>query len=337
MPYLLGTDEAGYGPNLGPLVISATVWKVPPGVRGADLYERIEGVVAPAGQRALRRDASNIVMADSKALYQPGKGLRHLERGLLAALAVGSPGDSPESAEPPAGRSIAAAWQDAWELLAPESLAARRAIPWYADYDEPIPIDAQSGDVRQGAETLCQGLDAAGVRLLRIASRAVFPEEFNDLLQRYDSKGSLLSHLTLELVARLIGPLGDEPISIVCDRHGGRKRYLPVLVDHFPESFVEIGGESAERSVYRFGPSNRRVDIAFQTKAESYLPAALASMASKYLRELAMRAFNAFWRARCEGLRATAGYPQDAKRFMKDTAAVRKDLAVDDRVLWRRK
>ncbi len=31
MPYLLGTDEAGYGPNLGPLVISASVWEVPDG------------------------------------------------------------------------------------------------------------------------------------------------------------------------------------------------------------------------------------------------------------------------------------------------------------------
>ena len=40
MPYLLGTDEAGYGPNLGPLVISASLWEVPEGVRGDDLYER---------------------------------------------------------------------------------------------------------------------------------------------------------------------------------------------------------------------------------------------------------------------------------------------------------
>jgi hypothetical protein len=28
MLYLLGTDEAGYGPNLGPLVVAATLWKV---------------------------------------------------------------------------------------------------------------------------------------------------------------------------------------------------------------------------------------------------------------------------------------------------------------------
>ena len=32
MSYLIGTDEAGYGPNLGPLVISASVWHVPDGL-----------------------------------------------------------------------------------------------------------------------------------------------------------------------------------------------------------------------------------------------------------------------------------------------------------------
>ena len=41
MPYLLGTDEAGYGPNLGPLVISGSVWEVRDGVQGNDLYERL--------------------------------------------------------------------------------------------------------------------------------------------------------------------------------------------------------------------------------------------------------------------------------------------------------
>ena len=70
-------------------------------------------------------------------------------------------------------------------------------------------------------------------------------------------------------------------------------------------------------------------------KADSHLPAALASMASKYLRELAMRAFNDFWRRSVDGLRPTAGYPQDAKRFKAQIAAVQAELGIDDRLLWR--
>jgi hypothetical protein len=58
-------------------------------------------------------------------------------------------------------------------------------------------------------------------------------------------------------------------------------------------------------------------------------------MASKYLRELAMRALNAFWGPRVPGLRPTAGYPQDARRFRNDIAATRRELGIEERVLWR--
>ena len=51
MPYLIGTDEAGYGPNLGPLVISATAWQVPENVRAEDFYHLLENTVAPAPNR----------------------------------------------------------------------------------------------------------------------------------------------------------------------------------------------------------------------------------------------------------------------------------------------
>ena len=48
---IVGTDEAGYGPNLGPLVISATAWEVPGDPRKIDLWEKFAGIVeqsAPA-------------------------------------------------------------------------------------------------------------------------------------------------------------------------------------------------------------------------------------------------------------------------------------------------
>ena len=62
---------------------------------------------------------------------------------------------------------------------------------------------------------------------------------------------------------------------------------------------------------------------------------ALAWMASKYLRELAMRALNEYWCRRVPGLQPTAGYPHDARRFRTDIAETQRRLKIADRVVWR--
>ncbi len=319
--YLIGTDEAGYGPNLGPLVISATVWQVPDGTRGEDLYPLLGSCVAPSPGRAAASGTASLVIGDSKRLYQPGGGLGHLERALLVALALLDRHPT--------------TWREAWDALWAGSTDRRPSVPWYDGYDGPVPIDADPGQIPSLVGTLREALATSGVALLDLRSKAVFPEEFNRLVEHYGTKGAALSHTTLELVAALMDPLPERPISIVCDKHGGRNRYRDLLTEHFPQHFIEIHGESRARSVYRFGPEKRRVKIRFQTKAESHLPTALASMASKYLRELAMRALNDFWCRRIDGLRPTAGYPQDAKRFKAEIAAAQAELGIDDRVLWR--
>jgi hypothetical protein len=58
-------------------------------------------------------------------------------------------------------------------------------------------------------------------------------------------------------------------------------------------------------------------------------------MMSKYLRELAMLAWNAFWQRQVPGLRPTAGYPQDAVRFKKEIEACQQRLGIPDRNVWR--
>jgi hypothetical protein len=165
----------------------------------------------------------------------------------------------------------------------------------------------------------------------------VFPAEFNRLMDEHESKGAALSHLTLGLAAELIAPLEQGPISVLCDKHGGRDRYAALLTEHFPDGFVEVVEEGRQRSVYRFGPADRRIEFCFRAKAECCLPAALASMASKYLRELAMEAFNDFWIARLPHLAPTAGYPQDARRFKAEIAALQHELGIAEDTLWRKK
>src|SRR4051794_9189715 len=74
MGYVIGTDEAGYGPNLGPLVISATVWELPDGQGAADLDRLVAECIArelPPARRGAARDLAMLVIADSKLLYKP--------------------------------------------------------------------------------------------------------------------------------------------------------------------------------------------------------------------------------------------------------------------------
>ena len=162
----------------------------------------------------------------------------------------------------------------------------------------------------------------------------MFPQQFNRLLAQCDSKGTILSQLTLGLVAELIDR---------CRRahpHPLRQAWRPqsyqdLLEEWFPDCFIEICGESTARSVYRFGPAAAAGGVLFRAHGESHLPTALASMAAKYLRELAMRAWNEFWMRQVPGLTATAGYPQDAPRFKAAIAAVQQQLGIEDATIWR--
>lgn len=316
MGYVIGTDEAGYGPNLGPLVIAATIWKTD-GPRAADFYAALGGTVT-ADPRS--RDGA-VVIADSKQVYQPAGGLAALERSVLAALAVVE--QRPRT------------WTDVWETLAPQAAAAMRELPWYADFDATVPLEATPADVTRAEQRLAGALDTADLTLVDVLCRPVFPAEFNDLVDRFDSKGTVLSRLTLELVSAALTPLEPGPVEVVCDKNGGRDFYAGLLAERFCEGLVEVRQESRAQSVYRLETSGRRAEFRFCAQAESYLPVALASMTAKYLRELAMAAFNDFWCDRMSGLRPTAGYPVDARRFKAAIAPLQRELDIDDRVLWR--
>lgn len=306
--WVIGVDEAGYGPNLGPLAVAATAWRAPAGV---DLATALADAVTAD---PLPGDA-RLHVADSKAVYKPGGGLAALERAVHAAC------DQPRS------------WDGIVERLGADPDGRRHELAWHDGFDPALPIDAPTDDLAAAGDLLRATLERSGVRPPCVAARLVFPAEFNALVDEHGTKGAALSFVSIGLARRLVdGVGGAEPIAVTFDKHGGRNRYGALLQEHFPDGWVETLDESRPVSRYRLGD---RLSFSFRTKGEAELPVAWASMTAKLLREIAMRALNAYWAAHVPGLRPTAGYPVDAKRFKADIAAKQAELGVDDHLLWR--
>ncbi|MHC4930194.1 MAG: hypothetical protein ACYTFU_11110, partial [Planctomycetota bacterium] len=116
MALLVGIDEAGYGPLLGPLVVSAVALKVPEGLLRADLWE----VLAKAVSAQKRGLAGRLLIADSKKAYNRKKGIDPLRRSVLAGVHAWKNGDTQTE-------TVA----DVLSLICPQLLERVNLYPWY--------------------------------------------------------------------------------------------------------------------------------------------------------------------------------------------------------------
>ncbi len=317
MTLVIGTDEAGYGPNLGPLVVAATAWRL--AAEPAAVEPPLAGLLAAAAAAS-----GGPLWGDSKAIYRGGQGLAQLERGVLVALTL-------------SGESAPAGWGDLATALAAGSTGRGAAPPEQACLDSlSVPRELSIESWRESADLLATQLASREIRLAAVRSRLVQPAEFNHLLAKGLNKSDILSQVTLDLAVRLETELAAgsaaEPVVIWCDRHGGRRRYAPQVARAFATPLVQPLEETASRSRYACGPGRT---IEFSVGGESRLPVAVASMTAKYLRELSMAAFNAFWGDRQPGLRPTAGYPTDARRWREEAAAAVERLGTPWDAVWR--
>ena len=322
---ILGIDEAGLGPILGPLTVGYAAIGLPTpitpaGVLGLDLWEKLD-----LGRDATERKKRPVV-CDSKKLYSTAKGVRALEEEVLAWASL-------------AGGDVAdfAKFRHNFCPLAREK---PDAYDWYTAPPQPFPLEAGAERAALRGQAIGRSLEQAGVTLQAFGVNPILEGELNRLIARTGNK----ARAEFDAIARIIGPMWEKyrSLAVVCDRQGGRTRYGRSLAGEFPEAQIETFVEQKEISTYELTIPEvegcPRMFIAFMEKGENtQLPIALASMGAKYLRELMMHQFNQWFHTYDADIKPTAGYYQDGKRWLQDTIEVRRKIGVPDERIVRKR
>ena len=302
MNYLAGVDEAGLGPVLGPLVVAGVAMVGP---EGQDPWRLLRKTVSRT-----KNERGKLRVADSKKVYPGPEGLARLERTALGFYTAW------HGSLPPTLESLLASFA--------ADLRRLRACPWYADLSLPLPLAAERGEVELQAHLLARNLATASIRIHRLAARAVDAEEFNELIATTDNKSRAHFHPYGEVIGELLRECpADTPGHLVADRCGGITHYVPSLRRAYPRARIETLREDESVSSYQITARHGPVQLSFAVEGEERsFPTALASCLAKYVRELMVHLLNRWFQARMPGLRATAGYYQDGRRFLADVGPI---------------
>ena len=298
---VVGVDENGLGPLLGPLVVTAAAFEVEEYDRAAMWAALPDGLRADDSKRLFSR--GTIAAAERDTLSWLGAfgvcASSHAE--LVRAIVSTLPWPLPCGADrPPACRAGAQplpAWSDA-----------------VARHDRHRRL-----------------LESCGARPVAVRSLEVCAGAFNDAVGR---PGMNKLRLDFELMLRLLAEIADEAgreVTAICGKVGSTRRYGPWL-DGTGRWLWSALDETPERSTYRLAGLGT---LSFERDADaSHLPVAVASMVGKYLRELAMRQLNAALGPERE--REASGYrDRITARFIEETRARREELGLPEHCFTR--
>jgi ribonuclease HII len=305
-----GIDEAGYGPRLGPLVVTLTTF----------LGDRrpLEKTLAPAAGKDAAPDEIRIAVDDSKKIYTGRTGLAALEKSALAFW-FAAEGTLPKRL----GDLLAAAG-----ALNPDF----SACPWYgpAPFEQPLPIVLNPAGIIASGRHLAKTLSEQGLRFNGFQSRVIPEPSFNSGVAALGNKSHFLASLVLDLMGSRILHRRKIPAEIFVDKLGGRNHYAHLLAGRFPPAGIRVREESRKRSSYTVRDTRGRMDIHFVRSGDAlHFPVALSSIFSKYVREIFMTLLNAYWTGLNPEIRRTAGYPQDALRFLDDIRSTAAAAGID--------
>ena len=301
----------------GPLVIARSVFALEDGWSDLEppcLWQAMSKAICRKTSDKKRRIAVN----DSKQLYTPARGLHHLERGVLSFAAL-------------AGLES----QRLDELLHAVAYDAPSRQPdqlWYSDDTGGplLPSTIDSGQLTISKGQLRRAAEAGGVQMDHLNAAVIYEDRFNHMVAATRSKASCTWTFVAGHLLAIWKAHGERDPLVVIDRQGGRQHYRDQLAMVFEGAEVDVLGETPLSSDYQIIDGDRRMTVLVQTGSEErHLPVALASMTAKYLRELLMSRFNAFWLSHQPQTAPTAGYAKDGKRFLADIEPLIVKLGID--------
>jgi ribonuclease HII len=300
MAILVGIDEAGFGPILGPLVVSSSALSMPDNLVWANLWEILRTSVSEKRTGLKGR----LLIVDSKKAFTRTIGIKHLRRTVLATL-------KHLSSEPKNLTELVSA-------LCPDCLEHIAEYPWYkkaGDYQ----LGGDNADIDIAVSMLRADLANQHIELLGLKSRCLEVAHYNRMVNAVDNKAKVLFTAVAELMQSAMKDFASDDLDIVIDRQGGRSHYQRQLQLMFGESQLRIIHEDQERSSYEMQTNNRKIRVHFVVGADSrFLPVSLASMACKYLREVLVENINNYFLGFNPAIKPTAGYWQDGLRFIED-------------------
>jgi hypothetical protein len=372
MGFVIGMDEAGYGPNLGPLVLTATVWEVPGRwPKSTDFWQVFAEIAerkavaadqdengdtdSPPARRQkksgrprakINGDATNgaqsvavserLHIADSKEVYSPAIGLGALERSVLATLGIASrlPSDVHQLLDDLLARDVPGRDRQGGGVpeFETDNRDTRGRDLWF---DEEVELPLPLSEEGRLAEN-----DSQKWRTICDASgvrlRAIRSDVVSPRRWNRENRRTENKATTLSrLHLQLLRRVWDpdEPgPTVVIADKHGGRNYYGDLLVDCLDGRM-VCCRGESRATSVYRVGP--TEIRFEAKAERHFPVAVSSMVSKYVRELAMELFNRFWRTHLPELKPTHGYPSDSHRFRRDVAEVQTRLAIADEALWR--
>lgn len=305
MAILVGIDEAGYGPILGPLVVSAAVFEVPDDCLGRSLWDELSSSVC----KKVSGSSGRVAINDSKKLHKARGKDKALQRGVFSFLAAGGRQRPPQ------------VLGELLEALDCDHLDNLDQYPWYKASWKDWALTYDRDDIVIAANALRNDMRRNRIGLKGLWSRPIPAGEFNRKVSVVRNKATVLFGHVSQFIARAYEQYGQEDrnLQIMIDKLGGRSRYRPSLQRLFPDLQMKIIKEDASLSSYQMSSKGRTMKLHFLTGGEDrQLPVALASMVSKTVRELFMGMLNGYFEKHCPGILPTAGYYKDGQRFLGD-------------------